>query len=236
MTSFNRYALLLIMTAMISAAMTTTTTDYNNNNSDDDIVMQRRQMVRERGNNSNNNSSSDTTTPMTTTTTRGLSSHTTCQGDDCASCTTSPTVPNATTLIFNLLAVNNNHENIQIVNVTTSSHACYKLFTATNNGPTSSNNSLLPLLLPREGGIIMSTGAPDTFCNININNKQSTNWGQLGDEDLESLVNVNNYSNLTATQQQQQRQQQQQTTIPTHDAVRRSPVYLGTCCIIKMLF
>ena len=125
MTSFNRcVALMLIMTVIISAAMTTTTTDYNNNNNDDDdIVMQRWQMLRERGNN-NNNSSGDTTMPMTTTTTRGLTSHTTCQGDDCAaSCTTSPNVPNATTLISNLLAVNkNNHENIQIVNVTTLSH------------------------------------------------------------------------------------------------------------------
>jgi hypothetical protein len=81
----------------------------------------------------------------------------------------------------------------------------------------------------------MSTGAPDTFCNININNKQSTNWGQLGDEDLESIVNGNNYSNLTTTIQQQQ-QQQQQTTIPTHDAVRRSSSLCVCVCVCVCVF
>ena len=194
MTSIDHRALIimLLMTAANGGS------DANNVNGDD-VVTRRRRQTRER---SGDISHGGDTAP---TATRGLSSH----YDDC--CTTSANAPNATSLVSSLLA---DRENVRIANVSTSSHECYKLFAAGNNNNVDDNDSAL--VLPRDGGIIMSTGRPDSFCNVNVNNRQSTNWGMMGDDDLGAIVNVDNQSPTTTTTTVQQ----QLTTIPTHDAVR----------------
>ena len=228
MTSIDRRALIimLLMTAANGGS------DTKNDNGDDVFTRRRRQMMsRERSGDSSRGGGD------TAPTTRGLSSHaTTRRDDDGDCCTTSATnAPDATSLISSLLGYD--LENMQIANVSTSSHACYELFSVANNddgerrrqrrqrSTTTTNvandnvdDDNSALILPREGGIIMSTGRPDSFCNVNVNNRQSTNWGKVGDDDLGAIVNANNHSMMTKTTITTV--QQQLTTIPTHDAVR----------------
>ena len=114
-------------------------------------------------------------------------------------------------------------EDIQLRNVSASSHACYKMFTnghamgtiattatATTTttgllGPTANNNGTTSTVLTNDDqyllpdrGLLMSTGDPDTFC-INDSDEQTKSWGTTGDMDLTRIARKNVGAELTST-------------------------------------
>ena len=105
----------------------------------------------------------------------------------------------ATQAVSNILRDPYGH--IQLRNVTSSSHECYKTFTngysmGTVLNSTSSDNDYL---LPNEG-LLMSSGNPNDFCN-NDSDQQSTQFINAttglgydvgGDDDLTNIAKKNN--------------------------------------------
>ena len=118
----------------------------------------------------------------------------------------------ATQAVSNILRDPYGH--IQLRNVTSSSHACYKTFTnGYSMGTVLSSSDGTPLtnpqtsndyLLPNEG-LLMSSGNPDDFC-MNDSDQQSTQFTNEttglgydvgGDVDLTNIAKKNNVNGVT---------------------------------------